>query len=1250
MGSAIPNKDAWTRARDRYVEDLSKEERALYEHASPESIFYDASAAQKIHVSSSTGVKTIERLKPLIAAIEQYSQALDVYANAYPLVLCPLWGSIRIVLQLARGFGEYFERIVEMFARIGDLLPRFRVYENLFPSHERLVHALSITYIDVLVFCTEAKTVFRRERRSRLVNPRIFFKLSWKPFKRHFGHHIENFRVHVKNVEKEASLSHMMEASDSRAMVLANHRQLEKVKKQDAHKRIIAAIPSVDYITKHKKLQSLRHEGTCTWVLRHNVYRNWYNAVRSSTLCCSGIPGCGKTILASFIVDALQSAAVSRKASIIYYYCDYADQRTLETDRILGTILKQFLSNGHIPEAVEKLIPQGYGEDAYTLSIIELIDLVCVAIKQTSLTFFIVDGLDECEKTSRKEISSLLDRLQKTDTPIAKILISFREEDQVLRSLQGLPTIHMTSSTLGDDIRLFVSASVRSRITSRELRIRNPSLENEITDELVNKAHGMFLWVFFQLDDLCEAPSDALIRKTLQNLPNGLSETYERVLNKICRDAIKRDIVQKIFKWIICARRPFGIEELREAAGFEPNQKSWDFDVLPDPDLMVEACKGLVIWDRDAGIVRFAHHTVRQFLLSDAVGMREGNLKCTQQEADIHVGKMCLTYLFFSDFDTQIQVRSSQSQAQRFLDTPQAGPANWIPQMLGVPTSMLELPFRFLGLGSSLSAPNIDYAKFLKPTTEAKVPTPSQELGNKYRLLQYIIDHWVFHTKWIEFPSSWTQKLRDLAMYKILPFEFRPWGPNEHYGSYGCVSCTPGDYSSSEAEHLPFMSLFHYAAEVGHWLLMEPLVTEYCAHEKDNNKGTPFCWDEKGGCWLLMEPLVNEDSPHEKGKDQTILIAIWNGHQSIVEHLAPEYEYDDSRMYPIMLNAAASSGHEMILRYLLNRIQPYKLYVSYIEKYAHFALAYAAVYGHQAIVEFLWQVGVSINKKVDRLGETPISAAAAHGHDHVIRFLIDKGAWQLRTGTTPLHRAARYGHPTVARTLLQSHGAGRYANNDTPPNVTDPPHLLGALDRLYETPLHLAAKHGHDEVVKVMLEYAQVAWQWGLATTPISAGEQTALHLAAANGHLAVVMLLCDHQSLNSMDSQGRTPLILAARGNHVPLLKWLLLQHTFNATSYDNTDCTALDYAVFGGHEEVVQILAEHDPSIINPETLFWAALNRHEIVLDTLVKAHREGGMHVHAGSTKKLLYRAQRQALSDEHHEASQILKKYWKQELE
>jgi hypothetical protein len=62
-----------------------------------------------------------------------------------------------------------------MFTRIGDVLPRCRVYHSLFPSYE----------------------------------------LIWKDFNKEFDETLNNFRNHDKNVEKEASLSNMIEAQST---------------------------------------------------------------------------------------------------------------------------------------------------------------------------------------------------------------------------------------------------------------------------------------------------------------------------------------------------------------------------------------------------------------------------------------------------------------------------------------------------------------------------------------------------------------------------------------------------------------------------------------------------------------------------------------------------------------------------------------------------------------------------------------------------------------------------------------------------------------------------------------------------------------------------------------------------------------------------------------------------------------------------------------------------------------------------
>ena len=93
--------DAWTRARDRFVEDLTEVEKQIYYKGSLEMIYYDASTAPKRHKEASTSSHLVDKLQPVVFAIDQYAEALDVYVNAYPLALSPLWGSLRVVLHVS---------------------------------------------------------------------------------------------------------------------------------------------------------------------------------------------------------------------------------------------------------------------------------------------------------------------------------------------------------------------------------------------------------------------------------------------------------------------------------------------------------------------------------------------------------------------------------------------------------------------------------------------------------------------------------------------------------------------------------------------------------------------------------------------------------------------------------------------------------------------------------------------------------------------------------------------------------------------------------------------------------------------------------------------------------------------------------------------------------------------------------------------------------------------------------------------
>lgn len=632
---------------------------------------------------------------------------------------------------------------------------------------------------------------------------------------------------------------------------------------------------------------------------------------------------------------------------------------------------------------------------------------------------------------------------------------------------------------------------------------------------------------------------------------------------------------------------------------------------------------------------------------------------------------MCLTYLNFSDFETQIQTRPSQRPKYKPSDVPQAGPANWIPGMLGVRASKLERPIQFLRLGSSSTSPDIDYAKYLNLNTQTEASNFPTNIGNKYMLLQYVIDNWFLHTRDINISGkSWAQRLQNLAMRKTLPFEFRPWGRNEHHGTYGCGSCKTGNGRLSEADLLPFMSLLHYAAEAGHWPLMEPLITDYCIHEEENDSAERFQWDAKAKKWLLEKSLIDRHRDTHDNNKWTVIIAIRNGHETIVDKLIRRININHSHQgaetrsyWPTLitkLNVAASSGHETIFQSVLRSVKTSDGFLEdEVTNYFHIPLAYAAAHGHLAIVKILLEEGAGLDQKVDVRGETPISAAAANGHEHVVQFLIDIGAQDLRENVTPLHRAAEYGHANLVRVLLGAYFLWETAKSD---NIFDPLQPIGALNREGYTPVQLAARNGHANVVHMLVEYAYSAKDKRLLATETSiprasSREGSALYMAARNGHLAVYQLLYPYVNSEWWQGQDETPLVLAAMGNHIPLVEWLLSDNHVPAHGHAMRPPHGLHplrVAVAYNHDEVVRMLLDDDycSTLIEVDVLVTAAKNANDQILEMLISTQRNRqrdiGMVFHNDTIKELLLKAFKQAEEGGYDGAARLLKEYWNQE--
>ena len=109
------------------------------------------------------------------------------------------------------------------------------------------------------------------------------------------------------------------------------------------------------------------------------------------------------------------------------------------------------------------------------------------------------------------------------------------------------------------------------------------------------------------------------IRRILDDLPESLDETYERILREIKKP--NQEHAHRLLQCLVAAVRPLKVEELAEVLAF-------DFDAEGIPELKLDwrwenqeeailaACSNLVIIvkDQESRVVQFSHFSVKEFL------------------------------------------------------------------------------------------------------------------------------------------------------------------------------------------------------------------------------------------------------------------------------------------------------------------------------------------------------------------------------------------------------------------------------------------------------------------------------------------------------------------------------------------------------------------------------------------------------------------------------------------------------------
>lgn len=371
---------------------------------------------------------------------------------------------------------------------------------------------------------------------------------------------------------------------------------------------------------------------TCEWLSRKDTFMRWENFAPNtpSVLWITGKPAAGKSVLAGYAIDHLQTANVDRS----YFFFKYGDKSKSRLSACLRSMAFQMAcSNSKIRDTLLGMQKDDIQFDKDNERTIWR-KLFLSGILQTGFSrhYWIIDALDECVNSS-----SLFDlMLAKIDrsTPL-RILITSRESSDLEKGFMTLGKDRFQSEQISiadtlPDIRLLVEGKAKSLV------VKDDHDRAALVEKILAKSRGSFLWTVLVLNELSNSYIEEETNQILEDVPRGMEPLYQRTLEMMAQAPRGKKVTISILTWATCARRPLSTNELDGALKLEVK------GIMTSSEKAILALCGQLVAVDKFGKVQMVHETAREFLLNEAL---DSELAINKTAAHTQIARTCLTYL-----------------------------------------------------------------------------------------------------------------------------------------------------------------------------------------------------------------------------------------------------------------------------------------------------------------------------------------------------------------------------------------------------------------------------------------------------------------------------------------------------------------------------------------------------------------------------------------------------------------------------
>ena len=176
-----------------------------------------------------------------------------------------------------------------------------------------------------------------------------------------------------------------------------------------------------------------RVEGTCNWFLEHAHFQEWFKQV-SGPLLVSADPGCGKSVLAKYLIDHV----LPESATVCYFFFKDQDQNTVR--QALCALLHQLFTQkpALIQHAMKQYEQDGKGLVNSTKSLWTILGDT-VQDSQTGPVIIALDALDECAESEFEDLMRNIEsqsRGSQLSNSKLRYLLTSRPYEQIVAKFQ----------------------------------------------------------------------------------------------------------------------------------------------------------------------------------------------------------------------------------------------------------------------------------------------------------------------------------------------------------------------------------------------------------------------------------------------------------------------------------------------------------------------------------------------------------------------------------------------------------------------------------------------------------------------------------------------------------------------------------------------------------------------------------------------------------------------------------------------